>query len=658
MKNEQLYSYYILNKAHHALRRDVEWDAAREFSALGLSPEERMCRRFARLTAMEVPHIQPFEKIVMMRTVKTLPDCFTEAEWQSIRAEHFVHELGYVSNLSVDYEHALSVGLLGLKKEADTYGARQIDSLISLCDRYREEAERCGRADVAEVLEQVSRHGARSFREALQLFRILHYGLWLEGEYHNTVGRFDQYMYPYFKRDMDKGIYTRESALELLEDFFISFNKDSDLYVGVQQGDNGQSMVLGGKLADGSNGFNELSALCLEASRNLKLIDPKINLRVSKDTPLEIYEKGTELTKVGLGFPQYSNDDVVIPGLVALGYAPEDACEYVVAACWEFIIPKVGDDIANIGAVNFPAIVDRTLRRELAHTSDFDALLQSVKAELQAECDAITERVKNVWFVPSPFLDCLRKARKYQNFGLHGTGIASAADALAAVKKYVFDEQTVTPERLLTALDGNYENDPELLHLLRFESPKMGTDNDDVDSIGTWLLDRYADALQEKKNCLGGIWRAGTGTAMYYLWHANELGATADGRRAGEPFGTNFSPNLFAQIEGPLSVVHSFTKPHLSRVINGGPLTLEFDSVIFKTPESITKVARLLQEYVRRGGHQLQLNAVDLERMKDAQKHPELYRQLVVRIWGWSAYFVELDKCYQDHVMARQEYRV
>ena len=120
--------------------------------------------------------------------------------------------------------------------------------------------------------------------------------------------------------DMDAGVYTKEPALDLLEDFFLSFNKDSDLYVGVQQGDNGQSMVLGGRLEDGSEGFNELSELCLLASRDLKLIDPKINLRVSKATPLEIYEKGTELTKVGLGFPQYSNDDVVIEGLQKLGY--------------------------------------------------------------------------------------------------------------------------------------------------------------------------------------------------------------------------------------------------------------------------------------------------------------------------------------------------
>lgn len=250
-----------------------------------------------------------------MRTVKKQPDIFTEAEWADIRAKHYIHELGFVSNLSLDYGRVIGSGLLAVRENADAYGRRVIDAIIDLCDRYKRLAVEQDRRDVVEVLSRVPRYGATNFREALQMFRILHYALWLEGDYHNTVGRFDQYIYPYFKRDMDAGVYTKETALDLLEDFFLSFNKDSDLYVGVQQGDNGQSMVLGGRREDGSEGFNELSELCLLASRDLKLIDPKINLRVSKETPLEIYEKGTELTKVGLGFPQYSNDDVVIEGL-------------------------------------------------------------------------------------------------------------------------------------------------------------------------------------------------------------------------------------------------------------------------------------------------------------------------------------------------------
>ncbi len=656
--DSELYRYFILDRAHRALRRDLTCELAEEYAALGLCPEERMTRRFELLAAEEEPHIQPFEKIVLLRTIRKQPEIFTAAEWEEIRRTHYIHELGYVSNLSPDYGRLIGSGLLAARESADSYGRRTIDALIGLCDRYRALAAAQGREDLVEVLGQVPRYGARNFREALQMFRILHYALWLEGDYHNTVGRFDQYMLPYFKRDMDAGVYNEETALALLEDFFVSFNKDSDLYVGVQQGDNGQSMVLGGRCSDGNEGFNELSALCLRASRDLRLIDPKINLRVSGKTPPEVYEAGTELTRVGLGFPQYSNDDVVIPGLERLGYERSDAENYVVAACWEFIIPGVGNDVANIGAVNFPGIVDGVLRRDLPRGVPYDTLLSDVRDAIVAECDRITAGVREVWFIPSPFLDLLRDGKKYNNFGLHGCGIASAADALAAVREYVYEKKTVTASRLIAALDTDYRDDPELLHLLRFEAPKMGMDDDRADCLGTFLLDAFADALEGKKNCRGGVWRAGTGTAMYYLWYARELGATADGRRAGEPFGTNFSPSLFAQVPGPLADIRSFTKQHLTRTINGGPLTLEFAAGIFSTPENCRKVAMLVKYFIDRGGHQLQLNAVDLQALRDAQLHPENHRQLVVRIWGWSAYFVELDREFQDHVIARQEYTV
>ncbi len=653
--NKELYNYYVIDKKHRALRSRVEGELCVDYSSEGLCDSERMTRRFEYLSSLEVPHIHPEEKIVFMRTVANLPDIYTEAEWADIKAEHYIHELGYVSNLSPEYARTISVGLLARREEANEYQKRIIDSIISLSDRYLKEAERLGRDDVVEVLSRVPRYGARNFREALQFFRILHYSLWLEGDYHNTVGRFDQYMYPYLKKDMDAGIYTRESALELVEDFFLSFNKDSDLYVGVQQGDNGQSMVLGGIDKDGNDCFNMLSELCLEASRDLLVIDPKINLRVSKKTPLSIFEKGTELTRAGLGFPQYSNDDVVIEGLQRLGYDYEDAVNYVVAACWEFIIPGVGNDIANIGAVNFPQIVDAAIRANIGRSS-FDELLSDVKRRIVAECDRIRGEIDNVYFVASPMMDLLREGKKYNNFGLHGCGLASAADALASVEKYVYKDKSVSAERLIDALDANFENDPELLHLLRYEAPKMGVEAPEADAMCGVLLTAFADALEGKKNCLGGVWRAGTGTAMYYLWHAREIGATADGRRAGEAFGTNFSPSLFAKVKGPVSDIESFSANDLTRNINGGPLTLELASSVFASEDSISKVAMLIKYFIERGGHQLQLNAINLDTLKAAQKDPDSYRQLIVRIWGWSAYFVELDKEYQDHVMARQEY--
>lgn len=176
--------------------------------------------------------------------------------------------------------------------------------------------------------------------------------------------------------------------------------------------------------------------------------------------------------------------------------------------------------------------------------------------------------------------------------------------------------------------------------------------------MAVMLLHTFAESLKGRVNCRGGVYRAGTGSAMYYLWHANEIGASPDGRRKGEPFGTNFSPSLFARINGPLSVISSFTKPDFREAINGGPLTMEFSASMFQDPDSIQKIATLVKTFIDMGGHQMQLNAVNTQLLEDAQKHPEAHSQLVVRIWGWSAYYVELDKEYQDHVLRRQQYSV
>lgn len=662
--DQELYRF-IRNGEHRRLRQPAKLlVSAREYCAAGLSAEERMVDRFEKLCAAQQPILLKNEQICLMRSTSNqqLPDIFTKAEWDALKKEHTVHESGYCTNFCLNYGQILSAGLLKIREKADRTGQRAIDAVLNLTDRYRAAAEAQGRRDLAAVLKRVPRYAPQSFREALQFFRILHFALWLEGNYHITVGRLDQYLYPYFKKDLDAGLYTEESALALLEDFFLSFNKDNDLYPGVQQGDDGQSLVLGGVDENGRDAFNRLSALCLKASGNLKMIDPKINLRVGKSTPLRVYEQGSELTKAGLGFPQYSNDDVVIPGLVQLGYTLKDARNYCTAACWEFIVPG-GMDVPNIGALSFPAVIDRCLHRDLPHCGSFAEFKAAVDREINAACSSLCNRTGGLFMVPSPLLNAvagrdLSKGGAYNNYGFHGTGIATATDSLFAIKKYVFQEKTVSARRLINAVDSDFKNEPELLHRLRFETEKMGNDIDEVDENATFLLHSFAAALKGRKNSRGGIFRAGTGTAMNYLWDAQKLGASPDGRRKGEPLGANYSPSLFAAVNGPFSVIKSFTKPRLCEAINGGPLTLEFHRAMFQNSGSVLKLAQFVQSYILLGGHQLQLNAVDPEKLRDAQAHPEKYPHLIVRVWGWSAYFVDLEKAYQDHVIARQEYEV
>lgn len=685
---EELKDFFIVQKKHHAYRQGKAdpYRFARKYEEEGLSDLERTVRRLEGVLGEEIPVVFPNEKICLMRTVCTLPEIFTEEEFRKLREDHYIHEQGKVCNINVDYTKLLDVGLeekrkelerrkkdfqeAGKEKEAEYETAllRVLDAIGRFAERYRKEAARIGNREVERLLGRVPRKRPKTFLEALMFLRMIHYCMWISFHYHNTLGRFDQYLYPYYEKDIREGRMTKEEALELLEEFFLTLNRDSDLYTGMQQGDNGQSMVLGGKNPDGSESFHELSSLCLQASLELKLIDPKINVRVSRDTPLSIYEEGTRLTKQGLGFPQYSNDDVVIPALIDWGYEKEDAYHYCVAACWEFIIPGCGMDIPNINGLSFPRAIQETME-EIENLPDFPAFLDRMKRAVVSQAEELMNSVHRLYMEPAPLLSlmmdgCVEKAKdvslgnKYNNFGFHGSGLSTAVDSLASIEKYVYDEKTISRKEMLRAVHTDFEGQEQLLHMLRFEGSKFGNDDDRTDRLAVLLLDWFADALEGRKNERGGIYRAGTGSAMYYIWQSKNLGATPDGRRKGEEFACNYSPSLFSRLDGPVSMIKSFTKPHLKRVANGGPLTVELDDTMFRNEESTTKTAMFIKSFIDLGGHQMQINAVNREILLDAKAHPENYQNLIVRVWGWSGYFVELDECYQDHIIKRMELAV
>ncbi len=677
---------FFFDGGHHRVRRTPESlgldTLCEKYAAEGIPAQMRAAMLFEAMTAAEEPVIFEGEQIVATRTVSKVPSYFTADEWAALKSRHYLHENGMLSNISPNLGDAIAEGLEARKQRfaarmesADAEGrlflesaVRSIEALQGLIARYEACAREMGDEALAEVLASVRVKGATTFREALQLLRFIHFGLWESGCYHNTLGRFDQYMYPYYKADLDSGRLSQDQAYELLLSFFLACNKDSDLYPGMQQGDNGQSLVLGGRDASGKTLFNDLSARCLEASYDLNLIDPKINLRVDRNTPLEIYKLGARLTKRGLGFPQYDNDDVVVPGLERLGYAPEDANDYVVAACWEFIIPGKAMDIVNIGALSFAGLVSRSVD-DLGSFDNFEDYYAHIDAMIKAECRRIAAGFKNLYIAPAPlysvFMDgTLERARditlgaKYNNFGIHGTGIATAVDSLAAIRKYVFDEKSVSVKELQAALDANFEGYDDLWKKLRFEAPKMGNDDDGTDALAARLLDSFDNGLAGLRNERGGIFRAGTGTAMYYIFHAIDLKATPDGRKAGEVIPANYSPSMYTRHKGPVSVIKSFSKGDLSRSINGGPLTIELDDTLFRNEENLEKLAMLIRSYVLLGGHQLQLNTLNKETLLDAKAHPEKHRNLIVRVWGWSGYFVELDECYQDHIIQRIKFTV
>lgn len=682
---QELLQFFIQDRKHRALREPEsdKYHYAKIYKEKELSDLSRSVYRLKDMLAKEKPVVFPFEKIAFLRTVPTIPEIFTEEEFAAISAQNYIHEQGKVCNISPEYSLLLNTGLEKkraqvsqaydhFKESGDSQKAEYekalldtIDTILSFCDRYRQEAEKQGNHTVADTLSRIPSQKPATLLEALQFMRIIHYCLWCSFNYHNTLGRFDQYMYPFYKHDIDAGILTKDTALELIEEFFISLNRDSDLYTGMQQGDNGQSMVLGGMNPDGTDSFNELSDLCLQASLELKLIDPKINLRVSKKTPLSTYIRGTQLTKQGLGFPQYSNDDVVLEALKRWDYDETDRYNYVVAACWEFIIPGYGMDIPNLDSLSFPACMEKAVE-QMEKADTFDDLMEMVKENIFEESARLRAGVHNIYMEPAPLLSLMMydtieqakdisKGNKYNNYGFHGTGLSTAVDSLASIRKYVYNTKEVSKERMLKALSTNFEGEEELDNMLRYEAPKMGNDDDLADEIAVKLLNWYADSMEGHVNDRGGIYRAGTGSAMYYIWQAQNTQATPDGRQKGEEFACNYSPSLFSRLDGPISIIKSFSKPDLVRVANGGPLTIELTDTMFRNEESIQKTAQFVKTFIDLGGHQMQINAVNREKLLDAKKHPENYRNLIVRVWGWSGYFVELDECYQNHIIKRME---
>ena len=674
------------DKEQAKFRRDVDWKPLLErFVAEGTSDMARARIGLEEMLKAETPAFMDGERLAFLRTVKQIPDLHTDEEMAARRAAGTAFgEKGVVFNLTADFAPTIRDGLdarlleidarlARCRAEGDAEGIEFLENAMLSVKAVLDLAERYDAAGAArpsyQVVAPALRKGSHTLHEALQTLRILHFAMWCEGEYHCGLGRIDQYLFPYYEADVKAGRLTEETALEEMEEFFIACNRDSDLYIGVQQGDNGQSVMLGGVTREGKPAFNDLSRLCLKACGELKLVDPKINLRVDKSTPIEIYELGTELTAKGLGFPQYANDDVVIPALQRWGYELGDARDYSVAACWEFLVPGCGMDINNIDAVSFVGALDAALRILTQRHKDTECSFDDVKreffAEIQRRADALVKKYAHVEILPGPFVsvistDCIKKARdiskgaKYNNFGIHGTGIAVAVDSLASVRELVFEKRLVTLEELVKLLDTDFAGRPDVLAAAK-AAPKMGNADARADDLAKELVAFWGHAFDGKRNDRGGIFRPGTGSAMYYIWHARDVPASADGRLKGEPLSANYAPSLDVPVKGPVSVVRSFTEPDLGPVCNGGPLTIEIHDSAFAMPDGVGKVANLVKFFIERGGHQMQINTINRDTLLDAQAHPERHRHLIVRVWGWSGYFIELDKCFQDQIIKRVE---
>lgn len=688
----------VLNGYYKQFRADSVMDLDYIMDCSDMSWEQQVCELLKYMVTQEKAIIEDDERIVFTRTschpINPIPETIKKSETIGKKT------IGYrVHNICADWEMMLEQGIAGRREAARQsqrlyekqhpsyvflkYVIESLNTVEELINKYKTKALEKNRIDVYNALQNIINGRPNCFYHALQALRFLHGVLWMSGHNHIGFGRFDQYMWPYLQHDLKKGMLTEEEAEDLLTEFLISINRDKDVYPGIQIGDNGQSLVLGGIKKNGERGENTLTKMVLKAASLLCLTDPKINLRISTATDEDILIMAAQLVQKGLGFPQFSNDDIVISSLVNNGYDLEDARDYVVAACWEFIIPGKGIDVPNINALSFPAETDAAIRKGLSEDLTFQDILSFVKENIHKRVASYIEHKKSiVYWPPAPLFsafmsDCIEKGvdinnggAKYCNFGIHGSGSSNASDALAAVKYCIYDNMITTKQEYLKALDKNWANYENLRDIVINQTPKVGNDDSRADCYLKYLFDTFYDACVQQNGVIKKYGkdvniRAGTGSAMYYLWlvknirpHQIEpvIDATADGRLKEDDISANLAPSPGVKVDGPLSCLQSYSIIDYEKVCNGGPITMELMSSTFKSDRGCMQIVNLIKTFLYRGCQQLQLNVISAEQLKKAQKNPEQYKNLVVRVWGWSAYFVDLDQDFQNHIINRTYY--
>jgi pyruvate formate-lyase/glycerol dehydratase family glycyl radical enzyme len=535
----------------------------------------------------------------------------------------------------------------------------------------------------------------RTFREALQALWFLLALLQMESNASSfSPGRLDQYMLPFLERDLASGALTLSEAQDLLEHLWLKFNEivllrssaSARYFAGFPIGFN---IALGGQRADGSDATNPLSIMCLRAQADVGLTQPNLSLRIHRDSPQELLLAASLCIGRGGGMPQVFSDEAIIPGQAARGVAPQDALNYAIVGCVELSTPGKALGWSDAGMCNMARVLELTLyggrdpqtgeslglpTPRLDEMGDFAALEAAYDRQL-AHAVALMIRGCNVVdrlhaeLLPSPFLslvvdDCIERGldvtaggAHYNFSGVQGVQIANVADSLAAIRQLVFEHKRVSATTLLDALRQNYAGYEALRQQLIAEAPKYGNDDPLVDDLAARWAERYAALVSEHRNVRGGMYQPGFYTVSAHVPMGAHVGATPDGRRAGEPLADGgVSPMAGRDARGPTAVLRSVGRLGLGMASNGTLLNMKFLPSLFATEDGLASFVALLRTFCRLEIPHVQFNVVSEATLRDAQAHPERYRRLVVRVAGYSAYFTELDRALQDEIIRRTEF--
>jgi pyruvate formate-lyase/glycerol dehydratase family glycyl radical enzyme len=630
-------------------------------------------------------------------------------------------EIAGIGHMLINHQRVLEQGLLALIEEArgrkegtqdaaqrDFYRAAEIagQAVVSWANRYAEEAARLADATtgsrrdelltIAEACRRVPAHLPRTFQEALQSVLFMHYAAQIESwESAISIGRMDQFLYPAYKADIEARRLSRDRALELLACFYIKLSHsiplfDADVTLAFSGLTNFANTVIGGIDSEGKDATNELSYLMLEAMERVRTPQPNFGVRLHGQAPREFRDAVTQAVADGIGNLQLFNDETVIASLTNRGVPLQEAREYGIIGCVEQAVPGKSFTSSDAALFNLPLCLELALNNGrgrlfsdqlglptgdprgfrriedviAAYRAQVEYLVGRMVEGLEGLAQAHAER-RPVPLASSLTDDCLARGlnltaggARYNFTGVQGVGVATVGDSLAAIDWLVFHQRRGTMEQLLAALDSDFEGQEELRQMLLNKAPKYGNDDDRADGFARLAAEIYCRAVEKHRSFRGGWYSPGLYSVTTHVAFGLMVGATPDGRHAGQPLSQGISPAHGRDRCGPTAALKSAAKLDHTLVSNGLALIQMLSLGASARQHASEVLGGLLEGYFSLGGQELQWNLVDRATLIAAQQDPEAYRGLVVRVAGYSALFTDLNRVVQDELIARTEHTV
>jgi formate C-acetyltransferase len=574
------------------------------------------------------------------------------------------------------------------------YAKRYSEKLFGLASTENNKERKDELETMAGICERVPANAPKTFWEALQYYWFVHLGVITELNTWDSFnpGRLDQHIYPFYKRDIESGLLTKEKARELLQSFWIKFNNQpAPPKVGITAKESNTYtdfclINLGGVKENGDDAVNELTYILLDVIEEMRLLQPSSMIQVSKKNPDKFIKRALQIIKTGYGQPSIFNTDAIIQEMLRHGKSIEDARNGGASGCVEtgafgkesyiltgyFNLVKVLEVTLNNG-------VDPNTNKQIGiATSDpasfksYEELFDAYKKQLNHLIDIkikgnlIIERLY-AQYLPAPFMsvlidDCITNGKDYNDGGaryntsyIQGVGIGTLTDSLTSIKYNVYDEKKFTMNKMMKALQNNYEGSEQIRDALLNSTPKYGNDNDYADAILKDIFEAFFESVDGRPNTKGGYFRINLLPTTSHVYFGSKIGATPDGRYAELPVSEGISPVQGADVNGPTSVLKSAAK--IDHLRTGGTLlNQKFTPQIFDDEDSIDKIVLLIRAYFKMDGHHIQFNVIDADTLREAQEHPENYKDLIVRVAGYSDYFVDLTPELQEEIIRRTEH--